>query len=494
MRPKHRITRGLTVGMAIATGLAACDDGSDPSYCSAEVVEIRFEEASPLTLEHVRDGTFLTPSVLNECGQTVFTEAPELTWSSSAPEVVTVSQVMDEDQPRGYVVALDLGMAEVALEVGGIRAAIEVQVVPPETEASGFTVLGSGEVDLYTTDLWVHGDYGYTGSQPWSCGGSEPPCESLDGWLFVWSLLPDGGIARVDSLDLPAAKVNDVKVAADGTMAVATLERGGPAANGIVVLDVSDPAAPEVLAHHTQGLEGGVHNVWIERLDGRDYAFVVEDGGGGDGGLHILDLADPGVPVEVSLFYGGSSVVHDVYVRDGLAFVSHWDAGLIILDVGNGIRSGSPENPVEVGRVVTVGGRVHNAWYWPAGDVVFVGEERFRTPGVPGSEGVLHVVDASDLANPIEVATFGVAGDTPHNFWLDEDRQILYAAWYDAGLRAIDVGGGLNGDLAAQGRELGYLIPSGANGKGSVWAPQLHDGRIYLSDIFNGIWSVRFDG
>ncbi|NIP57020.1 MAG: hypothetical protein GWN82_03185, partial [Gemmatimonadetes bacterium] len=187
---------------------------------------------------------------------------------------------------------------------------------------------------------------------------------------------------------------------------------------------------------------------------------MVEDGAGGDGGLHVLDVSDPGAPAEVALFYGGSSIVHDVYVRDGLAFVSHWDAGLIILDVGNGIRSGSPSDPVEVGRVVTGGGRVHNAWYWPGGDSVFVGEERFPTPGLPGSEGVLHVVDASDLANPVEVATFGVPGDTPHNFWLDEDRQILYAAWYDAGLRAIDVGGELSGNLAAQGRELGYVIPS----------------------------------
>ncbi|HSR41262.1 MAG TPA: hypothetical protein VLL48_03800, partial [Longimicrobiales bacterium] len=236
MRRKHRLAAGPAAAIVVAAGLAGCDDGSDPSYCSADVEEIRFGEESPLTFDHVRDGTILAPAVLNECGQTVFADAAEVAWSSSAPDVVSVFQVTGGDRPRGYVEAASFGTAEVSLEVGGVRAGIDVEVVRPETEASGFTALGSGRVDLYSTDLWVHGDHGYTGSQPWSCGGSGPPCESLDGWLFVWSLLPDGGIARVDSLALPAAKVNDVKVADDGGFAVATLERGGTAANGIVIL------------------------------------------------------------------------------------------------------------------------------------------------------------------------------------------------------------------------------------------------------------------
>ena len=62
------------------------------------------------------------------------------------------------------------------------------------------------------------------------------------------------------------------------------------------------------------------------------------------------------------------------------AFLSHWDAGLIILDVGNGIAGGSPASPVEVSRIKTVGGQTHNAWYWPAAGYVFVGEENFGRP------------------------------------------------------------------------------------------------------------------
>ena len=58
---------------------------------------------------------------------------------------------------------------------------------------------------------------------------------------------------------------------------------------------------------------------------------------------------------------------------------------------------------------------------------MFVGEE------APG--GVLHVVDVSDLSNPVEVATFETIVDdaarNPHNFWLDEARGILYVAWWN---------------------------------------------------------------
>ncbi len=32
-------------------------------------------------------------------------------------------------------------------------------------------------------------------------------------------------------------------------------------------------------------------------------------------------------------------------MKDGLAYLAYWRDGLVILDVGNGIKGGSPENP-----------------------------------------------------------------------------------------------------------------------------------------------------
>ena len=195
----------------------------------------------------------------------------------------------------------------------------------------------------------------------------------------------------------------------------------------------------------------------------------------------MVDVSNPAAPTEVAQFYSGPSL-HDVYLRNGLAFLSYWDQGLVILDVGNGVAGGSPANPVEVSRLQIPGYLVHNAWYWPSAGYVFVGDEI----NVPGR---MLVIDVSDLSNPVEVASFSATGAAPHNFWLDESRGILYAAWYSSGLRAIDVNGPLMGELQRQGRQVAEVLYDGGNTM--TWAPQLDNGRIYLSDLFSGVWVLR---
>ena len=329
---------------------------------------------------------------------------------------------------------------------------------PPPTT---FTVVGHGNLTTGTSDLWVHGTVAYTGT----FGGNT---------LRVWDVSNPARPVRGTSVVVDAGNVNDVKIRADGTLGVITHEGSQDGLNGITLLDLSDPLDPQVITRFTpRQLFDGVHNTWIEG----DYVYAV-----GRGVIRIIDVSDPADPQVVAGFNAGSSRAHDVYVRDGLAFVSDFDAGLVILDVGNGIADGSPTNPVEVGRVPTAGGNTHNAWYWPDAGYVFVGEETGRT-------GVMHVVDVSDLSNPVEVAIYVVGGDTPHNFWLDEARGILYVAWYSEGLIAIDVTGELVGRLDTQGREVGAIRYSGS--ATNSWAPQLHDGLVYVSDISSGLWILR---
>jgi hypothetical protein len=145
---------------------------------------------------------------------------------------------------------------------------------------------------------------------------------------------------------------------------------------------------------------------------------------------------------------------------------------------------------VEISRIATAGGQTHNAWYWPAAGYVFVGEEDFDTPGL------MHVVDVSDLFHPREVASYSVPGETPHNFWVDEERGILYAAWYSAGVRAVDVSGELLGALEQQEREIAVTRYGSDAGCRSVdgtcaWAPQLHEGLLHVSDLNTGLWIFR---
>jgi len=205
--------------------------------------------------------------------------------------------------------------------------------------------------------------------------------------------------------------------------------------------------------------------------------------------------------VEVPANYGA----HDTYVRDGIAFLCAWNTGLIILDVGGGGHGGSPTSPVELGRIVTSddgvagGPQVHNSWWFhnPVSAekrYVFVGQEG---PGSVGTsaQGDIHVVDVSDLTAPHEVAFFHlgpIAGGSTgtHNFWVDEPAQVLYAAYYNGGVVALDVSGTLSGDLSS--RLIANLQPGGA-GNTYVWGVQLYHGDLYASDMLSGLWQLRLN-
>ncbi len=382
---------------------------------------------------------------------------------------------------EGLFVGYQAGPVTFRAAAGGVTDSAVV-VLTARTGGGSFSVAGRGVmVDRYTSDIWVHGSFAYTGT--WGVRVTSSSANQGNR-LYVWSIADPSQPVLVDSVMIDARTLNDIKVRSDGAIGVITHEASSDAQNGITILGLADPAHPTVLSRFTNGLESGVHNTWIEG----DYVYVALDGIGN--GLRILDISDPGSPKVVAQFYGGSSFLHDVYVRDGFAFLSHWDAGLIILDVGNGGFGGSPANPVEVSRIRTAGGQTHNAWYWPAGRYVFVGEEDFQTPGI------MHVVDVSNIESPREVATYSVPGVTPHNFWLDEPNEVLYLAWYESGIRALDVSGRLLGALEREGRELEgfrYTVAGTCAGVSGTcaWAPQLHQGRVYVADMNTGLWVLN---
>jgi hypothetical protein len=192
--------------------------------------------------------------------------------------------------------------------------------------------------------------------------------------------------------------------------------------------------------------------------------------------------------------------LHDTFVRDGLAFLSAWNSGVLIYDVGNGMGGGTPAVPVLVGTALTstapIGGRnAHNAWWFHNPSTsekkyLFVGQEGSGSVGA-SSSGDIHVVDVTDLANPVEVAFYHMAGAGTHNFWMDEQNEVLFAAYYNGGVVALDVSGSLSGDLAS--RELARVQPGGATAT-YTWGVQQAGGSVYASDMESGFWQLSFSG
>ena len=430
------------------------------------VVTVNLTSAPPGTVRQ-GDPVRLTADARDGAGNVV--SQAEIRWQVSPADVGFIS-------PDGDFVGYAPGAALVIASAGSAADSVQVTVTARDRTGT-FTIVGSGAVtERFTSDLWVHGTAAYTGT--WGQRAF------VGDRLNVWDVSDPSTPVITTSIAVDARTVNDVKISADGTFGVITHEGSNDLLNGITLMDLTDPLTPVIISRTTESLEAGVHNAWI---DG-DYVYLVVNGVSPSSGLRILDISDLSNPQTVASFYAGSSSLHDVYVRDGLAFLSHWNAGLVILDVGNGMAAGSPTSPVEVSRVATQGGQTHNAWYWPEGGYVFVGEEDFGTPGI------MHVVDVTDLLNPQEVATFRVAGTTPHNFWMDEARSVLYLSWYTNGLQALDVSGQLLGELDRQGRHIAqfdYVNVAGGLSNSQNWAVQLHNGLLYLSDLAAGLWVLR---
>lgn len=389
----------------------------------------------------------------------------------------TVTGPAGEVDPQGWFVAEEPGDYLVVGTLGESSAAVPIRV-----EERGFDrelkYVGRGAVSYaHTGDLWVFGTTAYVGNYG-------------DNSLRVFDISDPANPVMTDSVYVDARRVNDVKVNEDGGFAIMTREGASDRRNGIVILDISDPHHPTIASEFTETVTGGVHNTFIVG----DLVYLVNNG---TRDMHIVDVSDRENPKEVGRWGldHANKVLHDVFVKDGIAYLSYWDDGLVILDLGGLGRGGSPTQPVFVSRVNYPQGNTHVAWRWE--DYVFVGDEIFPADWDPerpvAARGYIHVFDVSDIDNPVEVAKYEVPEAGSHNVWIEDDDPTLYIGYYQAGLRAVDVSGDLRGDLYQQGREIDhYMTEASENVRvpnaAFNWGVMIHDGKIYSADFNSGLW------
>ena len=350
--------------------------------------------------------------------------------------------------------------------------------------------VGHGPVlDVHTSDLWVWEgvdgrDYCVTGT--WGANGDA----------IFWDVTDPARIERIATVTVDARTVNDVKVSEDGRLCIISREGASDRKNGIVAFDVTNPRKPERISEFNDELTGGVHNLFIDK----NYAYALSAGRRYD----ILDIKNPRAPTRVGsyqVFEPGASI-HDVWVVDGIAYSSNWRYGLHLVDVGNGVKGGSPSNPVKIGNYAYPSGWNHAAFPWRSKDTnkfyVIAGDEAFpyglSTKDNPTyARGWIHFVDFTDLEDPQEVARYEVPEAGTHNLWVEGDT--LYVAYYNGGLRVVDISGDLMGDLYRQGREIAWFLPTHPKGvvpnAPMVWGPQPYKGKIFFSDWNSGLWCVE---
>ncbi|MCB0558467.1 MAG: choice-of-anchor B family protein [Lewinellaceae bacterium] len=107
----------------------------------------------------------------------------------------------------------------------------------------------------------------------------------------------------------------------------------GPA--GFIVMDMSDPANPELLGTMTEYIEQGYnHSGWLS--DDGQYYYLGDETHGLD--IKIVDVSDLSnmrvvATMDANSFPG--QIPHNVYPKDGLLYVSYYYDGLQVYDVSN---------------------------------------------------------------------------------------------------------------------------------------------------------------
>ncbi len=483
---------GFTTGLA--PGRATLRATSDAAQATVVVQVVR----NPVTRLRVEPATTRTRTGdvvrfmarVEGAGDT----PPAIRWSVGGPGAAI-------EADGGFVAEIP-GTYVVTAAVGDRAAAASV-VVTARNVGRELEVVGRTPIEEFQTlEQWTVGDFVYATA-------------AMSGKLWVYDTKNPSAPAKVDSLSFDARILNDISVTPDGKIGVLSREGASNRKNGIVFLDTTDLAHPKILSEYTETVTGGVHSAFIDGT----HVYLTDDA---TGSMRVVNFEDPRRPKEVGRWQADSLTVdvnlpdgqsmtagrylHDVYVKDGLAYLAYWRDGLVILDVGAGIRKGSPVSPQLVSRLRFNYHELYGSG-WLAGahavfrykNYLFVADEVFPAEfdlvsreRIP-VKGIVHVIDVSDLARPRKVAEYDVPEGGAHNLWVEDD--VLYMGYYSAGARVVDVSGELRGNLYRQGREIARLWTGDPKGyrpnQPFTWGAQPHKGLIYFNDINSGIWITR---
>lgn len=403
----------------------------------------------------------------------------------------------------GAFVAQRPGQYTINASSGGKSATVVVTVtarnVEKELETIGRISLGA----MHGSAVWPFGKYLYAAT--------------FKDELRVYDISDLKNPALVETLKIDARSLLDFSLTGDGRIGVLTREGASNRQNGLLFLDTSDLAHPKILSSFTETISGSVHSAFI---DGH-YVYLTDDA---TGSMRVIDFRDPKNPRQVARWelalpttkpqtehaIAGMSMgmrhLHDIQVKNGLAYLAYWRDGLVILDVGAGLRGGSPETPKLVSQFrFNLGDLYGKGWLAGTREVfrhnnyVFVGDEVIPAEFDPNAgirrlgRGILHVIDVSDIFNPRRVAEYSLPEGGAYNIWAD--GEMLAMGFYGGGGRILDISGDLRGNLADQNRQIARLKTGVREGEREqapfTFSARIWDNYIIFNDMQTGIWITQ---
>ena len=408
--------------------------------------------------------------------------------------------IIDHVIDRDVFTANAPGRFTLIAQSGSVTARTVIDAKPRDVRRR-ITVTGRGSINrTHTSDLWPWTgkdgrDYALVGT--W--GG--------DGYGMIFDITDLNNPVKTDSIQVDARTINDVTVSPDGRYGVMTKEGAANRVNGVVILDLATPAHPKIASVYSEDLTGGVHNVFATN----DYLFAIS---GGQKYI-IIDVKDITKPRKVGEYKHPNAYIHDLWVRDGIAYSAQYGAGTVVVDVGNGKYGGSVEKP----KLITVfpinsGHEIYPYYQKATGKTyLFIGDEEMNRQGKvwegtnywntiyegggqpQTSGGYTHIVDFTDPMHPKKVGRYHLEDYGSHDIIVEDD--VLYQAYYDGGVRVVDVSGELLGNLAEQRREIAVYKPYDPKGF-TANAPFVMNampwkGHVLFTDFNSGLWAAKLE-
>ncbi len=226
--------------------------------------------------------------------------------------------------------------------------------------------------------------------------------------------------------------------------------------DGLVLLDLTDPASIAVTGRYTTPETGSLHSAW-PTPDRRHVLSCQEDY---DFGVRVFDVST-GAPTPIDQYnLGTGTVVHDVMIVGRYAYVTYYQDGVRVLDLAD------PANVVEVGRYLTA--QVCSAPPWCGSISEWL------------EDGILYVVD---MATGFHVFTFDLPHEAPITMYAVKARNLTDVAltWNHTGESQYTLRDGLAKQVPGPAR-------TDVDGRLShVEAGVIPDGRLHYYKL-NGPW------
>lgn len=251
--------------------------------------------------------------------------------------------------------------------------------------------------------------------------------------------------------------------------------------NGLMVFDMSEMPDTVYQTYFSNDIVQAGHMLNIDTLNGRLYIC----GGSAGNGLFVFDIAtNPSTPALLSYVTLPGGYVHDLHVKNNIAYCSHGNAGLYVYDYSD------PAFPVLLASKVT-NGYNHSSWLTKDDKYLLVCEE------VPTGLPML-MMDIQDVSNgSLEIVKsfkepllegIGELNNCYHNPYIKGD--YAFVASYQDGVTVWDIQDPLEPALVGYYKTDNNTVYSGYS---SIWGayPYLPSGNILISDMQKGLFVIE---